>query len=599
MRQVNFSIPIQNKASVGITTALYDRRALDCTSTLPLFNSLNYLAHLTISSARIRQILTEDGGVERLVCILKKGRAKGDIMDMWKWNLAFQCVVNIGVRGSDGKAQDYHGSEKIRTRVVEADIVPVIATVLDNYQQVIERIRRQQEDETAMKALPRLGPSRRMFRASRESRGDRRREAPPPIEVPQGRLANHRHNVRQEIESQQFEDGPFGARPITATSTEDRMSLSLAHQRHRRYASHPGHPLSPASTLLSVHSRQSSISEQPPLGSPTPTQEVWSRVDASLLPPMTSTSQPDTPMTPHVPGNISQPDRNVSSSPDSASRPSIQRQHSGLLDSDEEPVGGRTEPMVGIQGDEALNDAAPTVEDMERADDFAGAEIVRARDASNPLSGDGSNIDPSATPTRPPFVLHAPTPEISQASVHAGNHPHNSREFPGNILALVPRDEDVVSSLQLLAYVSKYCELRSYFQQTHLVPRLKIRDELQRLDGEMMDCTPPADCDDEEDDLEYCQVDDYNIFPLVEKFTVRHYSHEMKYWAGVVMRNLCRKDKTRGDIRQCAYYKCGKWEEFARQFAKCRRCRQTKYCSKECQKRYVNLAVVSPRNFCR
>ena len=44
MREVNFSIPNVNKASVGITTALYDRRALDCTSTLPLINSLNHLA---------------------------------------------------------------------------------------------------------------------------------------------------------------------------------------------------------------------------------------------------------------------------------------------------------------------------------------------------------------------------------------------------------------------------------------------------------------------------------------------------------------------------------------------------------------------------
>ena len=49
MREVNFSIPNANKASVGITTALYDRRALDCTSTLPLINSLNNLTYLTSS----------------------------------------------------------------------------------------------------------------------------------------------------------------------------------------------------------------------------------------------------------------------------------------------------------------------------------------------------------------------------------------------------------------------------------------------------------------------------------------------------------------------------------------------------------------------
>ena len=131
MREANFSIPSANKASVGITPALYDRRALDCTSTLPLINSLNNLTYLTTSSARIRDILTVDGGVERLVCILKEGRSK-DAMESWKWNLAFQCVFNIGVRGS----------EAVRTRVVEADMVPVVATLLDNYIRAMEKLKK-------------------------------------------------------------------------------------------------------------------------------------------------------------------------------------------------------------------------------------------------------------------------------------------------------------------------------------------------------------------------------------------------------------------------------------------------------------------------
>src|SRR4051794_18958630 len=147
MREVNFSIPNVNKASVGITTALYDRRALDCTSTLPLINSLNHLAYLTTSSARIRDILTVDGGIERLVCILKQGRNK-DMMDMWKWNLAFQCVVNIGVRGT----------EAVRTRVVEADMVPVIATILDNYIKVSDMQREKAEALKSKDSLQRPNP---------------------------------------------------------------------------------------------------------------------------------------------------------------------------------------------------------------------------------------------------------------------------------------------------------------------------------------------------------------------------------------------------------------------------------------------------------
>lgn len=149
------------------------------------------------------------------------------------------------------------------------------------------------------------------------------------------------------------------------------------------------------------------------------------------------------------------------------------------------------------------------------------------------------------------------------------------------ILAAMPREEDVLMSLQLLAYVSKYCGLRSYFQKSHLVPRLKVGKQIRYLDGDESALDSP---DEEKLEEEFLLPNDFNIFPLVEKFTVRHHSQDMQYWAGVVMRNLCRKDDTRGGIRQCAYYQCGKWEEFTRQFAKCRRCRRTKYCSKECQK---------------
>lgn len=158
MREVNFSIPNVNKASVGITTALYDRRALDCTSTLPLINSLNHLAYLTTSSARIRDILTVDGGVERLVCILKQGRDR-EVMEMWKWNLAFQCLVNIGVRGS----------ESVRTRVVEADMVPVIATLLDNYIKIIDWMKEKTESSVERRHQGRQNESTRSTRSPKRT----------------------------------------------------------------------------------------------------------------------------------------------------------------------------------------------------------------------------------------------------------------------------------------------------------------------------------------------------------------------------------------------------------------------------------------------
>ena len=129
---------------------------------------------------------------------------------------------------------------------------------------------------------------------------------------------------------------------------------------------------------------------------------------------------------------------------------------------------------------------------------------------------------PPAMPnaTIPRYLLDRPTPAS------------------GQVLAAMPRDEDVLMSLQLLAYVSKYCNLRSYFQRSHLVPKLKIGSELHLLDVDDTNPFSPSSssptssssaCESEEE--EYLLPDDFNIFPLVEKFTVRHHSQDMQYWA--------------------------------------------------------------------
>lgn len=89
-----------------------------------------------------------------------------------------------------------------------------------------------------------------------------------------------------------------------------------------------------------------------------------------------------------------------------------------------------------------------------------------------------------------------------------------------------------------------------------------------------------------------------NVFSFVERFTHQPSTHDrhatqfskpVLYWAGVVMRNACRKDESRGGIRRCANMQCGKWEAFPREFAKCRRCRKAKYCSKGCQSKAWQL----------
>jgi hypothetical protein len=626
MREVNFSIPNVNKASVGITTALYDRRALDCTSTLPLINSLNHLAYLTTSSARIRDILTVDGGVERLVCILKAGRSK-DMMDMWKWNLAFQCVVNIGVRGS----------ENVRTRVVEADMVPVIATILDNYIKVVDRCREKAEAEikrstqrsstngsSATRSRDHKSNSfcNRAERGSSnpESRSFRRHAPPPSIAIP----PLSQTTQPSEPSAMDLTPTPTAPSMFIVASPPERTAFSRPNQHHHQHhRSHDGRHSNalPPGGVTSHHAVQG-------LATAVPSMDVADGFnlrpvrDVDRLPSMVPgfqagiTSQPESPTTP----NPLPQRRSVAPRPSSTAvnrvrrRPSIRHQRSMSGESDDaQPDEMPSDESGGLENTaEPLVDIRPGVDIQEMDEGNGMLDAVEAPlgfaapNASDPQDGDAFNIThrsavdgsiintPNAA-AAPNLAFSPAPPTVNNAApaLPSANYPRYILERPASagVLAAMPRDEDVLMSLQLLAYVSKYCNLRTYFQRSHLVPKLKIGKELHLLDEDGHNLLPfPS----EELVEEYLVPDDFNIFPLVEKFTVRHHSADMQYWAGVVMRNLCRKDDSRGGIRQCAYYQCGKWEEFTRQFAKCRRCRRTKYCSKECQK----SAWVFHRHWC-
>jgi hypothetical protein len=629
MREVNFSIPNVNKASVGITTALYDRRALDCTSTLPLINSLNHLAYLTTSSARIRDILTVDGGVERLVCILKQGRSQ-EMMEMWKWNLAFQCVFNIGVRGS----------ENVRTRVVEADMVPVIATILDNYIRVIDKCRERVEADSRRNSMQlqqrpnrtgaRLarGHMERQTFHDREEAYARRHRPPPSIEIPQALPQPDQQQPQRHLVAipglMDTSSTPF---QFSAVSPPERSPFNRHHQHHHHHhyshRSHDGrhhsHGSHGGSFSSSRHTAMQSIAGTlPPMEADGPSIRPVRDVDRlpSTLPALQNgiTSQPESPTTPNAP--VIRP---VIPSTRERRRPSLRQQLSNSGDSDDaagEEAASETsannenldEPMIDIQTTvdiQSADEPDPMLDGVTTPLGLTNTNASEGQEAetfniTHRAGSDGSIINTNVTPTPPIIgfppappplnVVNMPNPTLQQQSIHTRYL--LDRSAPPAILAATPRDEDVLMSLQLLAYVSKYCNLRTYFQQSHLVPKLKIGQSLQMFDEHLGREPMPIDEDEQE---EYLLPDDFNIFPLVEKFTVRHHSQDMQHWAGVVMRNLCRKDDDRGGIRQCAYYQCGKWEKYTRQFAKCRRCRRTKYCSKDCQKN----AWVYHRHWCQ
>jgi hypothetical protein len=153
------------------------------------------------------------------------------------------------------------------------------------------------------------------------------------------------------------------------------------------------------------------------------------------------------------------------------------------------------------------------------------------------------------------------------------------------------RDEDVLLSLQLLAYLSKYPHVRQHFYKTrpsfHPATQMLANKAGPSVTVNNAVTSPPSTKETnsifkafasatgrgKEKEKATASVGpvqgsatrETNVFSLVERFTFRPSSSEselpnppptlpaeIQYWAGVIMRNACRKDESRGGIRQCA-----------------------------------------------
>ncbi|WFD36110.1 hypothetical protein MCUN1_002981 [Malassezia cuniculi] len=435
MRESNISNPSQGKAAVCISAVVYDRRALDGTAILPLINSLNHLNYLTSTSPRIREMVSIDGGLSRLVRILQSVPRRPassqrppqlkELQANWKWSLAFQCAVNIGVRGS----------EAIRTRVVEAGMIPVVLRILESYLYAAQLLEEKQ------------------LRAARAAESRAAQE-----------LRRSVYPLRDEVSER------------APSVCESMISVT---------------PSSPNSTDISC-------------GQGSGESSMNGRTSCDCLP-----------------GTM---DASASASA------------SASADEDE----GETE----VVADELSIKATPRPRERELMDVDSNGATPRVR----------RNI--------------AAAEDISDP------------EMPQ-----VYREEEVLLSLQLLAYLSKYPHVRLFFHNADIRGGLFFNPLWQ-------DDTLPNRPWSPEDPVRQ------NVFSIAERFTLRpsrsnsaailctlfpRLGPEIQYWAGVVMRNACRKDESRGGIRQCANMYCGRWESYPREFAKCRRCRKAKYCSKQCQ----------------
>ena len=241
-------------------------------------------------------------------------------------------------------------------------------------------------------------------------------------------------------------------------------------------------------------------------------------------------------------------------------------------------------PPPNVEVVENLASAVPEDPDPEMVEaEQARLDMEAGAPPGQPGAAQTPRVPPveAATPQQPPDAAVPPGQIIIANGAPRGFHDLGS--YVGISSLLNPEgdrysDDSILLALQLLAYLSKYPHVRSAFHH----PRRPMHPtfNLKMPDMELPQRPPTSQTP--------------NMFSLVERFTFRPtpsdpllhtVPDEIQYWAGVIMRNACRKDEARNGIRQCAHMPCGRWEKFAREFAKCRRCRKAKYCSKECQSR--------------
>ncbi|GAA5943674.1 MYND-type zinc finger protein MUB1 [Sporobolomyces koalae] len=605
MRESNFAFPTHNRACVCISSSLYDRRALDApAASLPLVNSLTHLSYLTATSARIRESLSSDGGLERLVRILQncanptaqpvsladvkgKGRqlptqrkarqspfkafAEYDLSPsledirrlhhalvgsdapalssmlpalagtaalppslllppslksrhlLYTYTLAFQCIVNIGVRGS----------EAIRTRVVQAGALEVVVHVLERYLEEVERkrVRNQVEWHKLQARKVRLQEAQAMVEGGRE-----------PID-------------RDEQDQ-----------------TVVVVDTSGARIPHQDFVTAAPTPVRPRLTRINIVAASSSAGAEalvPPSRVQTP-DTILSTDDASLTGDDngSSSGQETEEITMSTMSSTATAEELVRKAPGPSSS-------SGSGQEDE----GSAVPVTDDNGDVIMSGPSSPVEERSEAE----VDVPVPRSVEEAAL---AHMSPSAHRT----PRAAPSPIRAQQAPPAPASPTEAPTSPEAAEGqLYFRDEDILLALQLLAYLSKYPHVREVFHSPSPASC-----------SSSSSCE--SDCDQDEHEASFTHSHSHshstirprsiNIFSLVELFTHRppsddpftpRLSNEVQYWACTIMRNACRKDEQQGGIRQCANMNCGKWEQYAREFAKCRRCRRAKYCSKACQ----------------
>ncbi|GAV55477.1 hypothetical protein ZYGR_0AV01080 [Zygosaccharomyces rouxii] len=530
MRDSNHRSVLANRPVVTITSTVYDRRALDLNSNVPLINSLNHLTYLTSNSGKVRETIANDGALERLVSILhgchiplygllqldlkkvsKHRRAKmvykqkNLAMCAWKWTLAFQCLVLTGTRGT----------EQIRKKVVLSGVVPVLATVLDNY--LLYHKNYDHLKGTKIDVDLRSLDSEQSYRQLRESEDES--------------FAQYLKYLTGREDLKLSEDPDF--------ISEDLQSVS---------------------TTL-----------------PSDFADIWS--------------------------TFNEHGQNCS---DENSGSNTNGNDDGLLDKEVSDdtcfmVDEDNRLSISIPRDFFLGRIIPKQDDViwslqllafiskytymkQQLQSVRLIESLSFRSVVDRVQKRRNGKENNQTTTKHCSPFLSPVSNVDEIDIPMQEQEEDP--FLVELQELANRCKQSQREKELDGVVpiqNPYQYYNKDLPSPKLSPRIKKENQLvEHFKNKWSYKNLVTDLDDET--WAYSsQKENLNLFPLVERYTVSSKNpHDMVYWSSVIMRNSCRKNEVTG-VRQCANFECGKWEDYPRQFAKCRRCKRTKYCSRDCQ----------------
>jgi len=515
MRQINRPVHHLARPVEIMVPNVYNRAALDVTSSLPLSISLTNLRPMIFNLKRTREAMTRDGGLEALVDIMSTIRDPSDPAEELNRKIALQCLNRIGICGP----------EAVRIRTVEAQILPVLVSKLVCFWRAMEFDVRHAINYELYPPLKLVvtehGPPHVVSRRRALTTGS----SPIPMEG----FSGLRIVPTEQIESRIPDDPPQSPteRPPDLAPRMERLvpesvAIDVADDSHQQpmdidcdglngpeNESGPEDPTSEVEPLQSPHSELQGVRFPVPFA--ITTADNSDPVLPTLVGPSMLENQAD-----------------VSSSP----QPAV------------------VDPTLGMEPSELAVHPQPTPE-QERS---AATNVMLAIPILTP------STDIAVPPNAPllghtipgaPFISHAIPrrrpqrvsilPSQAMSTLYSRSRPNDPQ---------VPTREEIRDCLECLAQLSKLPKLRPYLNSTHFVPNL-LHDWLR---GE---------------DL----TKEVSVFEVVEKFTASNYHPEdVRRWAQVVMRHYNRKD-TVMKHRQCGNFKCGKVEPEDRRFILCPVCK--------------------------